>query len=213
MKRTLSTLSAVIVTAVCLLLAVHHGVLGERARLSLYRLELRGAAIATKSGGVIVLGDSISYMAASPRICGLSSLNASIPGSKLADWRELGPSLVRLADPKIVVLALGTNDARRASLTDSAQWGKDYRALLDALGRRKVILVEPTKIELGRSSSGLIDPARIEAIDAMVSRLATAYVVVPSHPTTGATIDGIHPNNIGKAMWRQRLAGACARLS
>jgi lysophospholipase L1-like esterase len=69
-----------------------------------------------------VIGDSITAANYFPTLCGKPALNAGISWSTSHDWAPRAAELVRRAQPSVVILALGNNDAR-------PDWHDDYRKL------------------------------------------------------------------------------------
>lgn len=62
------------------------------------------------SGGVVVIGDSITEQMRLETLCGLPALNAGITWATSADWLPHAQAVIEAAKPSIVILALGTND-------------------------------------------------------------------------------------------------------
>src|SRR6478752_5252598 len=104
-------------------------------RFALWRAE------AADRGQALLIGDSLTEMASVPSLCGLQVQNAGIAGAQVVDWLPLAPKLIAASKPRIVVIALGTNEA--FAKFDGKVWARDYRKLLDAAQGAQVILVPP----------------------------------------------------------------------
>jgi lysophospholipase L1-like esterase len=153
-------------------------------------------------GGVLVVGDSLSEMSAPATLCGLPVFNAGISGSRVSDWGNLAPELVRLVRPRLVVIALGTNDARRSLRFDASQWQRHYSRIV----RPGFILVAPPAVEPGKQyGTGYYDPARLANISAMIDRLPNPI----AKPGELPTLDGVHPNESGRAAWVAAVERSC----
>lgn len=74
------------------------------------------------SGGVLVIGDSITAANYIPTLCGRPALNAGIGWSDSHQWAPHVAELIRKARPDVVVIALGEND-------DHDGWQDDYRKI------------------------------------------------------------------------------------
>jgi len=148
--------------------------------------------------GVLLIGDSITQQQDISSLCGLPVINAGIAGSKVEDWTSLAPELVRRLKPKIVIYALGVNDADRNLAFDADAWKNTY----DAIRRGGFILgVLPVQ-------NPDISNARISAMN---SRLSREPGFIPPFPTQGLTRDGVHLNSAGKDRWEKQVQVVCSR--
>jgi len=150
-------------------------------------------------GGVLLIGDSITQAADVQTLCGLPVANAGIAGTGVDDWGELAPVLVERLKPRLVVYALGVNDARRARPFDAKRWAESYRQLRSG----NAIIVGPWPVNHPRFSS-----ERVEQMNEELSRLE-GYLPPPGDDLTD---DGLHLNATGRRKWAERLEGACQRL-
>jgi hypothetical protein len=172
-----------------------------RINVSVVRDRLSSA----EAGAVIFLGDSITWRAPLPaRICGHPTINAGISGVDAATYLAL---LDTIGDFRgtVIIVALGTNNAKKINTTDFA---RDYAALLKTLTARSptIILVGLPPIEDGTETSDF-DPAAAERINreiqAFANRMGSPFVDVRAamsidHPLT---IDGVHPSSEGFKVW------------
>ncbi|MFG1339779.1 SGNH/GDSL hydrolase family protein [Xanthobacter autotrophicus] len=161
---------------------------------------------------VLAIGDSITFQAAPSHLCGAKVVNAGIPGDQIDDLLARAPMFSRLATPRQVVVAIGVNDARTGHM-DIATWTAKYRTLLGYFPQSGLVLVEINPVDL--SHPGYLpvhDRDFIASQNAAIRALAreTGARVVTA-PAISPTMDGLHPDKTGVALWQERLAGvACA---
>jgi lysophospholipase L1-like esterase len=161
------------------------------------------------AGAVIFLGDSITLRAPLPaRICGHPTINAGISGVDAATYLSLLDTIGDFRAAAIVV-ALGTNNAKKINTTDFAG---DYAALVKTLAPRApvVVLVGLPPIEPGTEAPDF-DVAAAERINreiqAFANRIGSPFVDVRAamsidHPLT---IDGVHPSSEGSGIWLRAI--------
>jgi GDSL-like Lipase/Acylhydrolase family len=166
--------------------------------------------LARLDDAIIVLGDSIVEASTLPRsLCGHPIVNAGIGGASTGS--ELGALLTQALGGKravIVVVALGTNDAAIPNSVE--RYEANYRALLAevaALTPRVAILAIPPP-EAGLSEAGKLSGTTIDSYNAILPELAKeaganfiALLAMPEHHT----IDGIHLNAAGYAVWDKAI--------
>ena len=166
-----------------------------------------GALLSTAP--VLLVGDSISYLAAPRLLCDEAVFNASIPGDRIADLvadaREYAPR----RQTKRVVVAVGVNDAWPHHRT-IASWIADYRRLVTLYAGHDLVLVEINPPEVSRQRfpkpldlNFIAQPN--EAIRAIAAK--TGARLVPA-PQSIHTSDGLHPTPAGTDLWRARLSQA-----
>src|SRR6185312_438104 len=113
---------------------------------------VRDRLASADAGAAIFLGDSITWRAPLPaRICGHPTVNAGINGVDAATYLALLDAIGDFKGAAIIV-ALGTNNAKRINSTDFA---RDYAALLKTLAARAptIVLVGLPPIEDGTETS------------------------------------------------------------
>lgn len=193
--------------------AAHHSIHAFRHRddafpgVPIRAFALRIAAEDVPAGGALLIGDSITEMEHISSLCGLPVFNAGISGSRVSDWSALGPYLIAKTKPRLIVVALGVNDAQKRWNFDPTVFDSAYRGILRTV-RAPVVVVTPWGVEA--ASSDIIDRARLRNIQAAIDRMPATMTIKPIEPV-GMTIDGVHPNARGRAIWRERLAAACKK--
>jgi lysophospholipase L1-like esterase len=150
-------------------------------------------------GQVLLIGDSITQAENISELCGLQVLNAGIAGTRVEHWLKLAPWLVRTTKPKIVIFALGTNNAATAHPFNLQTWAKEYRSIRPT-GSYVVGLwpVEETK-------NPAYSQKRIALMDAALSK-EPRYIKPPTVPMTW---DGVHLTRQGRRLWADNLQPIC----
>lgn len=164
---------------------------------------------------VVVLGDSIVARSGVYQLCGQPALRAGIPGARLRDWSVLGPDVFAHVRPRLVVFALGINDAAAAFKTDPDRWEADYRALVDAALPAKVAFLSIMPVDSSLADGAWVDLASRDVLNARLAKIArdTGGVLIDALPSAdGLTLDGVHFNEVGQGKWAERLAEACSSL-
>jgi lysophospholipase L1-like esterase len=162
---------------------------------------------------IIVLGDSISEASTLPRtVCGHPIVNAGLNGASTAS--DLGPWLIDALDGKpaaAIVVSLGTNDALAAR--SAQQFQASYSALLAQLSKQTphlfVLGIPPIEV-LGRVTvevqsevTGRIGDYN-SGLPGLAEKGGASFVALPSMPKP-YTIDGVHLNAAGYAVWEQAI--------
>ena len=158
---------------------------------------------------VLAIGDSIAFQAVPESLCGDKVLNAAIPGDQLADLLHRAPLLIRLVQPRRVVVAIGVNDSGFGHMAVD-DWAARYRALLGYFPASSLVLVEVNPVDLAHPGYvPLHDRDFIARQNVAIRALAREFgaSVVPA-PAPGHTMDGLHPDATGVGLWQQRLAAA-----
>jgi lysophospholipase L1-like esterase len=168
---------------------------------------------------VMILGDSVVDMADLPLLCGQGVLNAGVAGARTAAVEQLSREVLAIGHPRLVIIAVGLNDAHRDARTSDAEFIAKYRAIV-ARARMTGAEVRVTTIppvgpaELGRA--GEFDRERIAAYNLLIrdvgvpvldvnAALADDHGIEPAEFTD----DGVHPNARGYGIWKQVMAKAC----
>ena len=169
-----------------------------------------GSTLARVDDAIVILGDSIVEASTLPRsLCGHTIVNAGIGGASTAS--NLGAILANALDGKraaLVVVSLGTNDAAIPNSVE--QYRSNYRALLADLAaltpRRAIAAIPPP--EAGLEEAKKVSAAVIDSYNAILPTLAeetrAIFIPLPAMPQKH-TIDGIHLNAAGYAVWDKAI--------
>lgn len=163
-------------------------------------LDIRTAVSAAPSA-VVVFGDSIFLAAPIPdTACGTPIVNAGVgvPAfSTLSDSDELLGS----STPKLIVLAVGVNDAHADT---SQKFRTRYLAVVKKLTRRApVVLATLAPVQPG-SMARLFDAELIPSLNAAIKEMSEVVAVIDLHGSMNEenlTTDGIHLNSREYDMW------------
>ncbi len=169
---------------------------------------------------VVILGDSISEASTLPRtLCGHPIVNAGLNGASTES--DLGAWLIDALDGRqaaAIVVSLGTNDALDGR--SPQQFQSNYGALLDQLKGSTphlfALAVPPIEV-LGRVTAERQTNAMagINAYNSGLPALAethrASFIALPSMPKPH-TIDGVHLNAAGYAMWEQAILQKASTL-
>lgn len=169
-----------------------------------------GLTLARLDDPVVVLGDSIVEASTLPRsICGHPIVNAGIGGTS-TDSGLVGMLKQSLGDKRaaLVVVALGSNDA---AIPESVErYGANYRAMLSDLSgltsRRAIMAVPPP--EPGLEEAVKVSIPAIDSYNAALPGIAeearATFIALPAMPAAH-TLDGLHLNASGYAVWDQAI--------
>jgi lysophospholipase L1-like esterase len=172
-----------------------------------HRLEvLLTKALDAPKGQSLLIGDSLTDTQSMDALCGLQVFNAGVSGSRVEDWKSHASALVAALEPKLVVVALGTNDAVPGSERRFVEWKSRYEELVRTLGERHLILVAPPPLD---GSSSVRDQSVLEPIRATVLSMASPRITTAAPSFAGQTVDGIHPDINGRMAWRKSIELAC----
>lgn len=169
---------------------------------------LRMKAVDAPKGQALLIGDSLTDTQNMNTVCGLQVFNGGVSGSGVADWTSHASPLVTALEPRLVVVALGTNDAIPGIWKDIAQWDASYGQLLRRLSDRHLILVAPPPLD---GASDVRDGAALEQIRTRILSLAAPTRSIAAPSFSGRTDDHIHPDQGGRRAWREAIEGACPR--
>jgi lysophospholipase L1-like esterase len=151
------------------------------------------------TGAALIIGDSITQQQEISSLCGLPVVNAGIASSRVEDWTSLAPEVVRKLKPKIVIYALGINDARTHFPFNADQWARTYSKL-----RRGGFILGVLPVQNHPTISN-------ERIAEMNARLSREPGFIPPFPTDDLTRDGVHLNLAGKRRWERQVQMVCTR--
>ncbi len=169
---------------------------------------------------VIILGDSVVDMADMPELCGNTVLNAGVAGARTEAIERLSRDVLAVRRPRMVIVAVGLNDAHRDAMTSEADFIAQYRAIV-ARARMAGAVVRVTTIPpvgpAGLGRAGEFDRQRIAAFNKMIRTVGVPVIDVNAAladksgvEPAALTDDGVHPNARGYGVWRQVMAQACA---
>ena len=180
----------------------------------------RGSVLAAEAedfprGGVLVLGDSIVERQYIAHLCGRPVLNAGISGITAGRMSEVAPPIVAAADPALVVVAVGVNNAIVWRATSAVIAQRSLEALLTGLRGRTLILVGIQPVEPNRAVPRPHEPwsmygvAQVRAMMPDLARRFGASYVPPLAATGNRTADGIHLTPAAAAEWQAAVERAC----
>ena len=166
------------------------------------------AQLALSDAKLVVIGDSITEIAAPDILCGQRAINAGIPNFTTENYGSALSLFEPLLGERRVFVALGTNDTWPGT-PSYVRFKPTYARILDRLAGRvdAVVLVPPA-----RNGGRYPDKAQREQVNRIITELArTARIPVVTLPTM-STIDGVHPDAQGTVQWQTALRSACQPL-
>jgi lysophospholipase L1-like esterase len=178
-------------------------------------------AAAVGSCEVLVVGDSL-VEGLHGRRNDTAVFAAGVRGAGTADWLGYAPLLLRVVKPKMIILALGVNDAPRLRPDGLPDFLRRYEEVCRLLSRDGAKLAVSTMLPVRRAKGGKgraanrIDPAMLRRMNAGIVRTAAAggYEVINAFAAVadGAgmlpqplTVDGIHLTKAGYERWETVL--------
>lgn len=201
-----------LLASACLYWKQNRSQLLYEAYLRVEPLVLMSRADVAVGGGTLLVGDSISAYFNGKQLCGSDVFNAGISGARLKQVADITPTLIEKLHPRLVIIAVGTNDALKSSHGDVVSWGKSYNNLVHHLRINTVVLVEPPRIELGKSGSDHFDLVTLRLEQEQVRSLSrNTHVSVVESPSFQTT-DGVHPSKLGSAQWRKAVEQVCSKV-
>jgi len=173
---------------------------------------LRAGAVQTQAavlgpGQTLLLGNSIEEGFWWNTICGKPIVNAGSGGSNTLILRQNISTYLTLAQPRIVFVAIGINDAVAAAPFDIERWRNDYDAIVDTTTRTNAVVILETilPVEHNRPLGDLyFDTARIAQMNEHIrarARSIQGVLLVDGFAAleqngfmpAGWTLDGVHP--------------------
>ena len=136
----------------------------------------------------LVIGDSTTEVGRWPEICGLEPLPAGISGAQTETWLAHARLLADKVKPKVIVLALGTND-----LLTAGQLGP-YEQLVASLGDFELVAVLVHEM-----------PEVPRAVIEVANQRISKAVRRTTRPITAATTDGIHLTSDDYRSWMTEI--------
>jgi hypothetical protein len=160
--------------------------------------------IRTTPTAVIVFGDSIVESAPlPPSICGTPIVNAGIGGAGIDYFVRYSKELLGASAPKLIVLAVGINDAHEETLRS---FRSRYQSAVTALSQRApLVLATIAPVEPGTFTQ-MIMPGALPLLNKTIKDTGEAIIdlneqMIGSHLTT----DGVHLNAKGYALWTRAI--------
>src|ERR1700730_11702330 len=141
----------------------------------------------------LAIGDSITEMADLPQLCGYKPINAGIASASVETFEMQAQRLADLANPKFIIISLGTNNALR---NKEAEFKDRMTALVASLAKWPVIVVP---LPLG---SGVKDASKLNAT------IAALQVTKAIPLKTTETMDGVHLTAASYVEWKNNIADA-----
>jgi hypothetical protein len=170
---------------------------------------LKLAAQDFPSGGVLILGDSITERAYLPTLCDRPVFNAGISFAGVGDIVDVAGKLIAEIKPSAVIIAIGVNDTAAGRVVDNDDWERDYRELLGAAKGIPVGVVGIMPVT-GFTGYSRPDSADIKVKNQIISRIARQQHLAFAPPLGAiSTFDGLHPDRTGYTAWRHQVALAC----
>jgi lysophospholipase L1-like esterase len=138
---------------------------------------------------VLLIGDSIAERIRMKTIYGLPVFNAGAAGAFLADWKDATPRLARTLRPRIVIIALGTNDGLRNWKFSPEQWQATYQEIVQGTPAAAHILVPPPSSTNARLYQGRLQ---------LMRRIIAGMANIGSRNRLDFTVIGPAVNEIGR---------------
>lgn len=200
-------LGAIVLTAAILFVSVEQAIsLEADLELSHERFYAIKSEIGQRSDAVIVFGDSIVQGAEFPAaICGHAVVNAGVAGAAVEYFERHAANLLGTSHPKLIVLAVGINNASPRMAT---QFRLHYQRIVASLSRAAPVAVATiTPVRSGNGSIGYAADLVPSLNDAIRKTPKVSAVIDLNTPLAGAnwTTDGIHLGPEGYALWTQAL--------
>jgi lysophospholipase L1-like esterase len=165
---------------------------------------------------IVVFGDSIVQDAPlPPDVCGHRLINAGVGGATIAYFAEHTGALLGTTQPRLIVLAVGINDAWRTTRVDvGATFDQNYRMVVQRLSKlAPVVVATLTGIKDGAFAMNY-DPQHVAPINDTIRTTpgTTARIDLDVlFAQDNNTSDGIHLSDKGYAIWSKAILGSIER--
>ena len=168
------------------------------------------AAIQNIPDPVIIFGDSIVEEAAlPPRVCGFVLVNAGIGGAGIAYFQRYSAQLLGSSRPKLIVLAVGINDAGPKTKSNFHFQDRYEQTVAFLASRAPIVVATITPIQEGIYVSKLgYNSQIIPALNRVILAVPNTTAVIDLNgPLSGTnfTTDGVHLNKAGYAVWTSAI--------
>ena len=160
--------------------------------------------IRTTPTAVIVFGDSIVEAAPlPPSICGTQIVNAGIGGAGIDYFVRYSKELLGASAPKLIVLAVGINDAHEETLRS---FRSRYQSAVTALSQRApLVLATIAPVEPGTFTQMII-PGALPLLNETIKDTGEAIIDLNEQMIgSQLTTDGVHLNAKGYALWTRAI--------
>lgn len=165
------------------------------------------AQLAGSNARIVIVGDSITAIAAPDTICGQRVINAGMPNYTTADYVSALALFEPLLGHRRVFVALGTNDTWPGT-PSYAGFRFAYAEILHRLsGRVAAVLLVPPARYGGRYP----DKLQRDRVNRIITELAGAARIPVVAVPRMSTNDGVHPDAQGTIQWQTALRSACPR--
>jgi lysophospholipase L1-like esterase len=178
----------------------------SRLELSHERFYAVKAEVSRKPNSVIVFGDSLVEGATLPKsICGYAVVNAGVVGATVRYFEHHASELLDSSHPRLIVLAVGINDASPAT---GPQFSSRYQKTVALLSRTAPVAVATiTPVRRGNGST-LYDGELVPKFNDVIRATPNVKAVIDlNKPLSAAnwTTDGIHLGAEGYALWTKAM--------
>jgi hypothetical protein len=160
--------------------------------------------IRTTPSAVIVFGDSIVQNAPLlSSICGTPIVNAGVGGAGIDYFVRYSNELLGASTPKLIVLAVGINDAHKETLPS---FRSQYQRAVTALSQRApLVLATIAPVEPGTFTQTIV-PEALPGLNETIKYMGETIIdlneqMIGSHLTT----DGVHLNAQGYTLWTKAI--------
>jgi lysophospholipase L1-like esterase len=185
---------------------IRHGPFGSRLELNHERFYSIRSEIERTPHPIIIFGDSIVQGAPLPAtLCGHAIINAGVVGAALEYFQRHAAELLGSSHPKLIVLAVGINNA---SPIAGKSFQSHYKKTVAWLSRvAPVVVATITPVRSGPASV-VYDATLIPSFnDAIKATPNTKAVIDLNEPFSEAnwTTDGIHFGPAGYDLWTHAM--------
>jgi lysophospholipase L1-like esterase len=161
---------------------------------------------------VIVFGDSIVEAAPLPAtICGTQIVNAGVGGADIRYFVRFSNELLGSSAPKLIVLAVGINDAHEDTFPF---FRSRYQEAVVKLAHRAPVLLATIAPPQPGTFTQMIRPEMVPRFNETIKEIAGQRPVIDlnEHMTgPNLTTDGIHLNAQGYTLWTTAIMGGIAK--
>lgn len=167
------------------------------------------------------LGDGyVRLLAENSALAAARVVNAGVAGNRTRDLRARWQADVAVHAPAVISILIGVNDMWRRfdadDPTTSADFERDYRAILDAAGSARLVLIEPFLLPVREEQTTWRADLeeKIAVVDALASEFGAVLIRADRElrargDNAGLAADGVHPTPAGhRALAELWLAGA-----